>query len=201
MNIFLERKSVRNYDPNHKISIEKLTEILKETYRAPSSMNMQSSRMFVIQSDEAKAQLKTVLYGNELQLSTSSAMILIASDRQKFDYAEKIYNTAYEKGIMPLEVRDRQINNMKIHREKFTTEILDRDGYIDGGLLAMQLMLVAKSHGYDTCAIGGFNRKEINKALNLPDRYTPVLIISIGKAMEPGFDSIRLDIEDTTKFL
>lgn len=201
MNIFKERNSIRKFDTTYKISDEELALILEESYRAPSSMNLQSVRLFSIASADAKAKLQTVLLGNELQLTTASHMILIAFDKQKFDNAHKIFDKAVSLNLMPQAVRDQQLANFETLKKTISQEKLYRDGYIDGGLFAMQLMLVAKTHGLDTCPIGGFKHDQINEALNLDQRYVPVLMIALGKRDEEGFKSVRLDIKDVLKFL
>jgi len=58
---------------------------------------------------------------------------------------------------------------------------------LDGGLAAMQLMLDAHARGYDTNPMGGFDKAGIAAAFDLdPERYAPVLIVSIGKAAAEG---------------
>ncbi|MDY0075617.1 MAG: nitroreductase family protein [Acholeplasmataceae bacterium] len=199
MSIFTERRSVRQYDPNVKIDRNEMKQILKDATRAPSSMNMQPWRFVVVESDEGKQRLKNVLYGNTKQLDTSSAMICIFTDLKKYDYAEKILNQAVDEGLMPAEVRDKQLRNICNMIPAISEESIEKGGLIDSSLVAMQLMLVAKSYGYDTCPIGGFKHEEIAAALNLdPNRYKPVFIVSIGKAVEPGYQSIRLDVDDVT---
>ncbi|MCB7112434.1 nitroreductase family protein, partial [Agathobacter rectalis] len=71
-----------------------------------------------------------------------------------------------------------------------------------GGLVAMQLMLVAREHGYDTNAIGGFKKELLAEAFNMDAaRYVPIMIVSIGKAVEAGFPSVRLPIEKITEWV
>lgn len=201
MNVFTERKSIRNYDANEKISKETMTQILEETMRAPSSMNMQPTRVVMIESDAYKDKLKPVLFGNQLQLETSSHMICLFTDLKKYEYAEKIYTTAYEQGIMPKDVMERQIRNITNMIDDLDLKQVERTGVFDGGLFAMQLMLVAKSHGYDTCPIGGFRHDMLAEVLDLDkDRYKPLLIISIGKANESGWASVRLPLEDIVTY-
>ena len=54
---------------------------------------------------------------------------------------------------------------------------------IDSSLMAMQLMLTAKAHGYDTNPIGGFDKENIADIIGYDsDRYLPVLAIAIGKS-------------------
>jgi nitroreductase len=70
---------------------------------------------------------------------------------------------------------------------------------IDSSLFAMQFMLVARSHGYDTNPIGGFEEDRIAEAFGLDtERYIPVLIMSIGKADSEGHTSFRLPAEELT---
>ncbi|MFU8793569.1 MAG: nitroreductase family protein [Acholeplasmataceae bacterium] len=202
MNLLTERRSIRKYDPNIKISQEEMSEIISKASRAPSSMNMQPWRFFVIESKEAKERLRPALMGNTLQLETSSAMILIMNDLNKFDLAETIYNMAVDQGLMPIEVRDKQLNNIANLVPKFPRSALERDGLLDCGIVAMQLMNVAREHGYDTCPIGGFYKDRINEIMGIDSkRYVPAVIISIGKADEAGYPSLRLDVKDTTTFL
>jgi nitroreductase len=197
-----ERRSIRKYDPTQKIDKDMMTKIIMEASRAPSSMNLQPWRFIVVESSNAKEALRPVLYGNKLQLDTSAAMICIFSDRQKFELAEKIYYQAYEAGLMPVDVKEKQLQNIANMIPSMTKEGIERANLIDCGLVAMQLMLVAKQYGYDTCPIGGFKKNELASALGLDhERYDPVMIISIGKQAEDGFKSTRLPIQDIAKWI
>ena len=72
---------------------------------------------------------------------------------------------------------------------------------LDADLAAMQFMLVARSHGYDTNPIGGFEHGQLAEAFRLDkERYVSVLILSVGKALETGEESVRLDAEEITFF-
>ena len=202
MSELLNRRSIRAYDPNIKISKEEMKEILNKATRAPSSMNMQSWRFFIVESKEAKEKLRPVLYGNQLQLDTSAAMICIFTDLKKFEKAEKIFNIAVEKNLMPEDVRDRQLRNISNMVDNLTETSIEKTGWLDAGLVSMQLMHIAREHGYDTCAIGGFKHEELADALDIDKkRYKPVMILSIGKKAEDGYPSIRLDVEDVTTWL
>ena len=73
--------------------------------------------------------------------------------------------------------------------------------HIDASLAAMQLMLVARSYGYDTNAIGGYKKEGLAKAFGLDaDRHVPILLIALGKSNEEGFESVRLNASDVTTF-
>lgn len=202
MSKLLKRRSIRIYDPNIKISKEEMSIILTEATQAPSSMNMQPWRFIVVESVEGKEKLRSVLMGNKSQLETSSAMIVIFTDLKKFDLAETIYNKAVTAGYMPKDVKEKQLRNISNMIPNLSDDLIEKSGLIDCGLVAMQLMHIAKEHGYDTCPIGGFKHDKIAAALDIDsNRYKPVLIISIGKKAENGHASIRLNIEDITTFI
>jgi len=198
----LDRRSIRLYDKDVKITDEELKTIILEANLAPSSMNMQPWRYVLVTSDVAKEKLRPALYGNIKQLETSAAMIVIFNDLQKFELAEKIYNQAVDQGLMPPEVREKQLTNIRNMMQKVDLDKLNISGMIDCGLAAMNLMYVAREHGYDTCPIGGFNHEMIHDVVGLDkERYTPVMIVSIGKAAEEGFPSVRLPFDDVAKII
>lgn len=198
-NIVGGRRSVRNYDENIKISKEEMSDMISEASLAPSSANMQPWRVMVVDTPEGKEKLRPLVRFNTLQNDTSSAMLLIFGDTQSYLYAEEIYNTAVEQGKMPAEVRDRQLETILSMYPTLSNEIKVEVAKVDSSLFAMQFMLVARAHGYDTNPMAGFEADQLAKAFDLDEgRYAPVMIISIGKAKEDGHESVRLDSDKIT---
>lgn len=196
ISIITGRRSIRKYDPSVKISKEEMTEILTEATLAPSSVNMQPWRFVIIESPEAKAKLAPIAKFNQTQVETSAAMIAVFGDLKNFDYAEEIYGTAVERGLMPAEVKERQLAVLGAHFANLPADINRETVMIDGGLVSMQLMLSARAHGYDTNPIGGFEKDQIAEMFGMDkERYIPVMLISIGKALDEGYASVRLPID------
>lgn len=196
------RRSIRNYDPSVKITQEKMTEILTEATLAPSSVNMQPWRFVVIESSEGKEKLAPLAKFNQVQVETSSAVIAIFSDLKSFDQGEAIYGKAVELGHMPQEVKEKQLTAIQAHADNLSLVENKETILIDGGLVAMQLMLVARAHGYETCPIGGFEKEHIAEAFGLEkERYVPVMLVSIGKGVEEGFESVRLPIDEIATWI
>ena len=197
MEIVKGRRSIRNYDTDVKISKEEMTQILEEATLAPSSVNMQPWRFLVIDSEEGKATLAPLAKFNQVQVETSSAVIAVFGDMNAVDSIETIYDMAVEKGLMPQEVRDRQVPAIQGMYSSVSANDLKDSILIDSGLVSMQLMLVARAHGYDTNPIGGYEKDQIAEAFGLEkDRYVPVMLLSIGKAVDAGYPSVRLPIND-----
>lgn len=193
------RRSIKRYDPNVKISREEMKEILTEATLAPSSVNMQPWRFVVIDSPEGKAKLAPLARFNQTQVDTSAAVIAVFGDMNNFDNAEEIYSKAVELGYMPEEVKTSNMKFISNYYAQLTPEMMNDIILIDAGLVSMQLMLVARAHGYDTNPIGGYEKEQIAEAFGLDkDRYVPVMLISIGKAADSGYRSVRLPIDKIT---
>ncbi|MBW7473139.1 nitroreductase family protein [Paenibacillus oenotherae] len=194
-NIVTERRSIRTYDPTVKITREEMSEILTEATLAPSSTNMQPWRFIVIDSPEGKATLAPLARFNQSQVETSAAVIAVLGDMNNFDNAEEIYGRAVELGYMTQEVKEKQMAALTNYYNALSPENMKDTVLIDGGLVSMQLMLVARAHGYDTNAIGGFEKDKLVEAFGLDkERYIPVMLISIGKAAVTGYKSVRLPV-------
>lgn len=196
--IIKNRRSIRTYDDSVKISREEMEQILTDAMRAPSSVNMQPWRFVVVESPEGKEKLRPLVRFNTQQNDSSSAMIVIFGDLNSFENGEKIFSSAVEQGLMPADVKEKQMAALTPYYANSPREELERVALIDGSLVAMQLMLVARAYGYDTNPIGGFERKEVAEAFGMDtERYVPVMIVSIGKATDSGYGSYRLSTDET----
>ncbi|WP_336784883.1 nitroreductase family protein [Paenibacillus sp. MMO-177] len=198
-NIVTGRRSVKLYDEDVKIPKEELQAIIQEASLAPSSANMQPWRVIVVHSPDGKNKLRPLVQFNTRQNDTSAAMLIILGDTQSELYVEEIYNAAVEQGKMPSEVRDKQVAQIMSMFPQVPKELKIEIAKTDASLFAMQLMLVARAHGYDTNPMGGFERDQVVSAFGLDDeRYVPVMILSIGKAKVAGHESVRLPSEEIT---
>ncbi|MGO2100790.1 nitroreductase family protein [Vagococcus salmoninarum] len=196
------RRSIRKFDESVKISKEEMTNILQDTITAPSSVNMQPWRFVVAESSTAKEKLTPLVRFNQNQNNTSSAMILIFGDLKNFDYSEQIYGTAVEQGLMPAEVKEQQLSVLTPLYKQIPEDKMKETVLIDGSLAAMQLMLIARTYGYETSPIGGFERDQLAAAFDLdPQRYVPVMIVAIGKGLDAGYPSYRLPVADITTWV
>ncbi|WP_314061880.1 nitroreductase family protein [uncultured Vagococcus sp.] len=199
--IMLGRRSIRQYDKRKRISRDELSKILTEATSAPSSLNMQPWRFVIIESTKTKEKIKSLLTFNQIQCDTSAALICIFGDLQPQSNLAKIMQGSVDHGSMTPEIRDQQIDKITTYYQTASPEHIKNTLLLDGGLIGMNLMLAARKYGYDTCPIGGFEKDQLADALNLDsERYLPLLIISIGKAAEEGYQSYRLPIADITEW-
>lgn len=198
--VIRERRSVRKYDPNFTISQEEIMEMLKEATLAPSSSNLQPWKFLVIQDEETKKELRAIA-NNQEQVETSSAVIAVLGDIEMYYNAEKVYQGAFEAGLMDKEIADRMTENSTKMYSSASKEVRKNIATFDAGLISMQLMLIAKSRGYDTVPMGGFNKQKFVERFDIEDRYFPAVLISLGKAAAPGRETTRISAEDIVRFV
>lgn len=200
--ILMNRKSVKVFDEQVKIPKAEMDEMIKKATTAPSSVNMQPWRFLVVESDEGKDTLRPLIRFNTRQNDSSAAMVVIFGDMKSQTNAEVIYGNAVKHDLMPEEVKQEMLEKVIPLYDNATKEQMNDIVKIDSSLAAMQFMLVAKAHGYDTNPIGGFESDQIADAFGIDsERYVPVVIVAIGKAKNPAHGSYRLPTETVTKYV
>ncbi|MFP7296889.1 nitroreductase family protein [Neobacillus niacini] len=199
LDVIRERRSVRSYDPAVQISREEMYEILELATLAPSSSNLQPWRFLIIDKPELKEKLLPIAF-NQQQVVEASAVIAVLGDVKSYEKAEKIYGQAAEAGFMPVETAKSFIERTVRTYSNLKPEVAREIVYTDGGLISMQLMLVARSKGYDTVPMGGYDKAKFMEAFGIAEQFVPVMLIALGKAAKPGHPTTRLPIEDVAFF-
>jgi nitroreductase len=188
-----ERHSVRKYDPAATIPQEELNEILRLAASAPSSWNLQHWRFLVVTDQAQKEKLLPIAYGQQ-QVVDAYATIIILGDLEADKAARVVYDDALAKGLVNEQVRDTMISQVE-GAYKGNPEIARDEAIRNSSFAAMQLMLAAKAKGYDTCPMGGYNRDALIEALNIPPRYLPTLMLTLGKASVQAHPTTRLGLD------
>ncbi|MFC3884318.1 nitroreductase family protein [Bacillus songklensis] len=193
-----ERASVRHYDASVKLSKEEVTELLEATGKSPSAWNLQHWNYIVFLSNEAKERLLPIGY-NQKQIVEAGAVVAILGDLEANKNTDKVYNPLVEAGHMTPEIKDVLAGQIDA---AYQNPVYARDAaFSNASLAAMTLMLAAKAKGYDTCAMGGFNVQRFIEEFKVPERYIPIMLISVGKAAKPAHASARLSVDELATFL
>ncbi|GKS81454.1 NAD(P)H-dependent quinone reductase [Ligilactobacillus pabuli] len=201
--VVLNRHSVREFEPNVKISRDELQQMIAETIQAPSACNLQSWHFVVVDTPEGKAKLKeAAMKFNYPQVDTASAIIYLAGDTESHLVYRDVWNQAVAEGRITPEKRDEIFSSFLPLYENATPEFLQMDATIDCSMAAMQLLQVIRAHGYDANAWAGYDPQKMLTALGLDQkRFVPVMAISLGKSAEVPLVSTRYPASDVTEFL
>ncbi|AFS69646.1 nitroreductase family protein [Exiguobacterium antarcticum] len=198
--LLTERRSVRHYDKTFKLSEQEVQELIELTTAAPSAWNLQHWHFLAFHSEEAKQQLAPIAY-NQPAVSSSSVVIAVLGDLQANRNYNPVYGPAVEAGGMTEDLFD----SIKGQVEgAYQSEVYARDAAMsNASLAAMQLMLVAEAKGLSTLAMGGFNHQTFTETFITDERYVPVMLIAVGKAVENAKKrpTLRLPVDQVTTIL
>ena len=57
-----ERRSVKNYDPNHKLTDDEVNQLLSLAVLSPTSFNMQNWRFVIVKDSEIRKQIRAAAW-------------------------------------------------------------------------------------------------------------------------------------------
>ncbi|HIE1070471.1 TPA: nitroreductase family protein [Enterococcus faecalis] len=195
------RRSVRDFMPDVEIPKEELMAIIEEAMSAPNSTNLNSWRFLIVTEKEQKEALYEVSM-QQPAVKGAAAVIILLGDLTAYTVAnaDEISAKAVAQGTMTEEIRQGINENVSWYYD--VSEEQKREWLmLDQGLVAMQLMLSAKDRGYDTVAMSGFETEAVRKLFNIEDHLVNELIIPIGKAQTPGFETVRRDVSEVVTWL
>ncbi len=200
-NVIEQRKTIKVFNPNVKIERQELEEMLALTQLAPSKANLQPWRFVVVDDSVQKNKLLGSVAFNAPPCETASAVILVLADLQYQLLLDDILERSIETGCLHAQFKQRSLDFLLgVHNASSEQDIRDQV-VTDTSLAAMQLMLIAKDKGYDTHAIGVFDRPAVLEALEVDaERYLPVMLLAIGKAATAALPSSRLSLEYTVSW-
>lgn len=81
--VFDQRRSVNSFDKNRSIDASLLKEIVNMAVLAPSAFNLQPWRILVVQSEEAKEQLKA-LANNQDKVTEAPVTLVLIGNKEGF---------------------------------------------------------------------------------------------------------------------
>lgn len=170
-----ERHSVRKYTTGIEICDEELERIFSMVLLGPSSFNIQHWQFVVVRDQNRKSALKDMSF-HQAQVADAAAVVLVCGNLQAYQDAERIY------GDSPIEVREKYVPMiMGSYQDQ---PALQRDEVIrSGSMAAMSLMYAAKSLGWDSGPMIGFDAAKVAEFLRLGKETIPVMMVVIGKAL------------------
>ena len=175
-----ERRSAHNFLDNYPITAKELNEIFELVKMGPSAFNLQHTNYLVVMDPEAKEDVKKAANG-QYKVGTASAVIIVLGDKEAFKDAARIYEGLLMLGMLSKQEYDHEVQDvMSLYESR--GEVFQREEAIrNASLSAMLFMLAAKSKGWDTCPMIGFDPDQLKQLLIDFRSIEPVLMIAIGK--------------------
>ena len=175
----IARRAIKHYDPNFTIPAsdeERLWHLIRQT---PTSFNMQNWRLVVVRDKDLRAKIQAAAW-NQSQVTEASLLCIVCADLNAWDKSPERYwekaPEAVQKALVPY-IRPFYQDKPQLQRDEAMRSI---------GLVSQTLMLAAKSMGYDSCPMVGFDPAKVGQLIQLPQDHAIGMMVVIGKAAEPA---------------
>ena len=80
-----ERRSVKHYDTNHKITDNEINQLMSLAVLCPTSFNMQNWRFVLVKDPEIRKQIRAAAW-DQAQVTDSSLLIIVCADLKSWKY-------------------------------------------------------------------------------------------------------------------
>jgi nitroreductase len=175
-----QRRAVKHYDPNHRLTADEIKLLLDVAAQAPSSFNIQHWRIVNVTDPVLRAQLREAAF-DQAQVTDASLLFVICTDIKAWEKDPQRYWVHAPKEAQDILVP--WINPFYSGKEQ-----LQRDEAMRSvGLILQTLMIGAKAMGYDSCPMIGFDIEKVGQLVNLPENYAVGAMLVVGKGIKPAW--------------
>lgn len=172
------RRAVKHFDVNYKISRDDVYEIIKTAKLTPTAYNLQHFRVLWVEDESLRNQIKEAAY-NQKQITDASVLLLIYMFKNAWENFPINFwpNTSVEVNKkIQTSIRRYYSGNIRRQRDEAVRSC---------SLFAMSAMLLAQEKGIDTCPIGGFDENKVSQIVGLPSDYEVSIMLTMGKCLRP----------------
>ncbi|MFQ5782967.1 MAG: nitroreductase family protein [Nitrosopumilus sp.] len=170
------RRSIKSFDKNHKMTKDEINQLLELAILSPTSYNIQNWRFVIITEQSIKDKLCKLSHDQQ-QVSDASLVIILCGDFNSWDRRPERYWAN-----IPEEYRTTLVDSLRNSYKGKPRQQRD-EVFRSCGMVAQTIMLAAKSMGYDTCPMKGFDYDAVGKMINLPEDHEIVMMVVVGKKL------------------
>lgn len=174
-----QRRAVKQFDSNHSFTPAEIDRLMSSAILSPTAFNIQNWRFVLVTDPQLRTELRAVSWG-QAQVTDASLLVVLCADLKSWEKEPSRYwrNAAQPTQDFLLPAID---NYYRGHEQ------VQRDEAMRScGMAAQTLMLAAKSMGYDSCPMDGFDFEAAGKLIRLPEDHVIVMYVAVGKALSPA---------------
>ena len=174
-----KRRAVKHFDENHRFTDKEIERLLSLAVLSPTSANIQNWRFLVVKDNELKKKIRSASW-DQAQVTDASLLLILCADLKAAEKDPRRYwrNASKERQDFMVSTLEKTYKgNDQLQRDEALRSI---------GMAAQTLMLAAKSVGYDSCPMIGFNPEQVADLINLPKDHMIGMMLVIGKAKDPA---------------
>jgi len=187
--IVMKRYATKKFD-GKKIDQKKVDELLELIRNSASSFNIEPWKIKVVSDQKMKEQLSPASMG-QAQITTCSHLLVFCADKDIIGKIKALESAMIKNGAKKDEIKgyiDMMINFANNLTDEKKLSWAQRQTYLAIG----NAINGAKSLGFDSCPMEGFNPVEYSKILKLPSNIIPTALVTIGYAADTMPPKVRL---------
>ncbi|MBT3377316.1 MAG: nitroreductase family protein [Lentisphaerae bacterium] len=175
-----DRRSVKHYNPEHRMSEDETEKLLSLAMLAPTAFNIQNWRFVVVRDQALREQIRAVAW-DQAQVTDASLLVILCADLKSWEKKPECY---WANADQP--VQDFILPALDAYYRG--REQVQRDeGMRSCGIAAQTLMLAAKAMGYESCPMDGFDYDAVGELINLPADHAIAMFVAIGKPIKEAW--------------
>lgn len=174
-----ERRSVKHYDPDHRMGEEEVRQLLELAMLSPTAFNIQHWRFVLVRDPALRAKIRECSW-NQAQVTEASLLIVLCADMNAWARTPERYWANAPQQVQEMlvpAIGAYYTDNPQAQRDEALRSC---------GMAAQTIMLAAKAMGYDSCPMDGFDFDEVARLINLPEDHLISMFIVVGKAAQPA---------------
>jgi nitroreductase len=195
--IVAERYAVKSFDEKE-VPESKINELLEIIRFAPSSFNIQPWKIVVVKNSGTKEKLLPVSW-NQPQITSCSHLLVFCANKDVSGNIGALENEMIKNGAKKEDIKE-YIEMMRGFEKNLSEEQkiswAQRQTYI----ALSNALNGAKSLGFDSCPMEGFDSKKYSEILELPENLIPSVLCPIGYASDEPKPKLRFAKEEITEF-
>jgi len=174
------RRAIKHFDPEHKMPADTFDTLMRHALYSPTAFNLQHWRFVRIQDPAQRQAIREAAWG-QAQVTDASELLVLCFDSKAW---EKNPINYWQQA--PTEVQEFMLP--AIHNYYHEKDQVQRDeGMRSSGIIAMSLMLMARSLGYDSCPMDGFDYATVAELIKLPADHEICMMLAIGKKTQEAW--------------
>jgi len=174
------RRSIKHFDKNHTMTDEEMNKLLSLAVLSPTAYNIQHWRFTVISDDSLRGKIREAAWGQAM-VTDSSLFIILCADLKSWEKQPNRYWADAPKDVRELMLP--MIDNYYRGKDQVQRDEAMRSC----GIAAQTLMVAAKSMGFDSCPMDGFDFEKVAELINLPGDHVIAMFVAIGKATKEAW--------------
>lgn len=184
--IVMSRYATKKFD-GKKIDQSKVDKLLELIRYAPSSYNLQPWTIYVVTDQETKDAIQKASW-NQPQVSTSSHLLIFCANTDMVSHINLL-----EEQMKAVGASTNYITVMREFESKMSPDQKKSWAQRQVYLALGNALNGAKSLGFDSCPMEGFNHEEVGKILKVPSHVVVTALCPIGYAADTPRQKMRFD--------